>query len=152
MPNNAHHAFVARGLVIEVATCTGPRFYFFPLLCGEFAFSTILQECQQCGRMIGCIEHTANDPNFVNLNGLRIVKFKLDILEDKSPNVITEAIGIEMALETHSRFYFFTQDLSDDLVKVCHYFDGELGFDAARADQVVEGVCEGAADAGEMDG
>jgi hypothetical protein len=79
-------------------------------------------------------EHTANDPNFINLNSLRIIKFKLDILEDKSPNVITEAIGVEMTLETHSRFDLFTKDLGDDLVKVCHDFDGELGFDAARAD------------------
>jgi hypothetical protein len=44
MPNNAHHAFVARGLEV---TCTGARrFHFFPLLCGEFAFNTVLRECQ----------------------------------------------------------------------------------------------------------
>ena len=84
--------------------------------------------------MIEYIEHTANDPNLINLDSLRIIKFKLDILEDKSPDIITEAISIEMTFETHSRFYFLTEDLSDDLVKVCHYFDGELGFDAARAD------------------
>jgi len=53
-----------------------------------------------------------------------------------------------MALETHSGLDLFTEHLSDDLVEVCHDFDGELGLDAATADQVVEGICECAADAG----
>lgn len=87
------------------------------------------------------LELTADNPDFVDLDSLRIIKLELDILKDKSPDVVTEAISVEMTFETHSGFHFFTKDLSDDLVEVCHDFDGELGFDAARADQVVQGVC-----------
>lgn len=80
---------------------------------------------------------TADNPNFINLDSLRVIKLELDVFEDERPDVVTEAISVEMALEAHSGLYFFAEHLSDDLVEVCHDFDGELGFDAARADEVV---------------
>lgn len=83
------------------------------------------------------IQLTADDPDFINLDSLRIIEFELDVFEDKSPDVVAEAISVEMALETHASLDLFTEHLSDDLVEVCHDLDSELWFDAARADQVV---------------
>jgi hypothetical protein len=96
------------------------------------------------------VKRTADDSDLINFDGLRVVEFELDVLEDKSPDVIAEAVGVEMAFETHSGLDLFTEHLSDDLVEVCHDFDGELGLDAATADQIVEGVCESSANAGEV--
>jgi hypothetical protein len=95
-------------------------------------------------------KRTADDSDLVNFDGLRVVEFELDVLEDKSPDVVTEAVRVEMALETHSRLDLFAEHLCDDLVEVCHDFDGELRLDAATADEIVEGICKGSADARDM--
>jgi hypothetical protein len=65
---------------------------------------------------------------------LGIVEFELDVLKNKSPDIVAEAVSVEMALETHSGLDLLAEDLCDDLVEVCHDFDGELGLDAATAD------------------
>lgn len=79
-------------------------------------------------------QHTADDSDFIDFNGLRVVEFELDILEDKSPDVVAEAVSVEMAFETHSGLDLFTEHLCNDLIEVCHDFDGELGLDAATTD------------------
>jgi hypothetical protein len=81
---------------------------------------------------------------------LGIVEFELDVLKNKSPDIVAEAVSVEMALETHSGLDLLAEDLCDDLVEVCHDFDGELGLDAATADQIVEGICESSTDAREV--
>jgi hypothetical protein len=96
------------------------------------------------------LKRTADDSDLVDFDGLRVVEFELDVLEDKSPDVVAEAVSVEMALEAHSGLDLFTENLCDDLVEVCHDFDGELGLDAATADQIVEGVCESSTDAREV--
>ena len=53
----------------------------------------------------------------------------------------------KLYLKRHPRLHLVPQHGSDALVEVLHDAHGELGFDAAATDQVVEGVGESDADA-----
>ena len=43
----------------------------------------------------------ADDSDLLNLDRRRVVELELDILENEGPNVVTETVGIEVALYKH---------------------------------------------------
>jgi hypothetical protein len=95
----------------------------------------------------------------------RVLHLECNILDQESPDLIAEPIGIEMSLclvsprpsppnlktcmylERQSRLHLVSQYLCDTAIKVRQDLHRELRFDAPLADQVIEGVRERHADA-----
>lgn len=43
---------------------------------------------------------TADDLDSIGVNLVRVVELEVDVLDDEGPNIVTEAVGIEVALQT----------------------------------------------------
>jgi hypothetical protein len=109
----------------------------------------------------------AHDLDLVCLHRLtRVLHLESDVLDQECPDLITETIGIKMALcplalplplppfpsrayylERQARLHLLSQHLCDTAIEVRQDLHRELGLDATLADQVVEGVRERHADA-----
>jgi hypothetical protein len=95
----------------------------------------------------------------------RVLHLECNILDQESPDLIAEPIGIEMSLclvsprpsppnlkicmyfERQPRLHLVGQYLCDTAIKVRQDLHRELRFDAPLTDQVIEGVRERHADA-----
>lgn len=77
---------------------------------------------------------------------VRVVKLEVDVLDDEGPDVVAEAVRVEVALEAETALNLFGQPVCDRLVEVEEYLHGKLGLDSALGDQAVERVREGAAE------
>ena len=110
---------------------------------------------------------TTHDLDLVRRHGILVIQFKVDVLDQKRPYFIAEAVGVKMALhwsamatlpgtsfkskylEIHARLDFVGQHFCDGLIEGGDDFHGGLGLNAAGVDEVVKRVDEGHADAAE---
>jgi hypothetical protein len=101
----------------------------------------------------------------VGVDLMGVVQLEVDVLDDESPYVVAEAVGVEMSLqsfrsawqappfgricatdlERQARLDLFREHVGNSLVKVEENLHGELGLYAALGNEVVQRVCEGAA-------
>ena len=87
---------------------------------------------------------------------LGVIKFEGDVLDDEGPDIVTEAVGIQMALrlrerstlhrhthlEAHALLHLFGEHVCDGFVKVADDLHGQLRLDLSLGDQVVDGIRE----------
>lgn len=92
-----------------------------------------------------------------------IVELEVDVLDDEGPDVIAEAVSVEVTLcttpsvcrrplccmrptdlEGETRFDLVAEHVGNSLVKVEKDLHGELGLDPALGDELVECIGEGA--------
>lgn len=81
------------------------------------------------------------------MNGCLIVEFELDILDGEGPDIVTEAVCVEVTLEGEPGLDTIGDGLDEGFVEVGDDLHGELRFDLVAADEVVEGICERGTDA-----
>jgi hypothetical protein len=112
----------------------------------------------------GALRVTADNLDSVGVDLVRVVELEVDILDNEGPNVVTEAVGIEVALQTkriststltagacqthlerQTGLDLVCEPICDCFVEVYEDLHGELGLDSALGDQVVERVREGTA-------
>jgi hypothetical protein len=96
---------------------------------------------------------------------LLIVKFEVDILDDKCPYIIAESIGIQAALytgekhiqskqvihgsylESQSTLDFLSENFGYNLIKVPQQLNGYLWLDSTFGNKFVQGLDQGISDA-----
>jgi len=76
-----------------------------------------------------------------------LLAFEVDIFDKKGPHVVAKAVSLEMAFECESRLDLLTQHFGNYAVKIAEDFHGELRFDTAIVDQIVDRVNESLTDA-----
>lgn len=94
-----------------------------------------------------------------------IVELEVDILDDEGPDVVAEAVGVEVSLhvsmsvcrclscsmrptdlEGEARFDLVAEDVCNGLVEVEEDLHGKLRLYPALGDKLIQGVGEGAAE------
>lgn len=90
---------------------------------------------------------TAHNLDLLRRHGILIIQLKVDVLDQKRPDFVAEAVGVKMALEVHARLDFVGQHFCDGLIEGGDDFHGGLGLDAAGVDEIIKRVDEGHADA-----
>lgn len=69
-----------------------------------------------------------------------ILKLKGGILDDECPDLVAEAIRVEMTLEREARLDFFLQRFGGGTVIVCEDLHGELRRESTFLNHVVQGL------------
>ena len=90
---------------------------------------------------------TADDLHRVDADILPALTLEHDVFDQKGPDVVAEAVGVEVAFEVEAGLDALGEHLGDDAVEVVEDLHGELGLDASVVDEVVDRVDEGFADA-----
>lgn len=68
------------------------------------------------------------------------VGLELHILDQESPHLVAESIGLKMALESESCFYSVSEDICDRLVEIEEDLHCQLRFDTSVIDKFVDRV------------
>jgi len=90
----------------------------------------------------------AHDLDLIRLDCLaRVLHLECNILDQESPDLVAEAVSIEMTLERQPCLHLIRQNLCDAAIEVRQDLHRQLGLDATLADQVIESVRERHADA-----
>lgn len=118
-------------------------------------------------RVAWLLRIAAHNLDLIGLNIVLVVELEINILDQKSPNIIAEAICIEVSLckvssakglpelyrqrylEVQARLHLFCEHFCDGFVKCSNDLHGSLRLDATRVDEFVQGVDQGHADAAE---
>lgn len=75
------------------------------------------------------------------------VGLEFHIFDQESPHLITEAIGLEMTLESESCFHFVCEYIGNRLVKVEEDLHCKLRLNTSIVDQFVDSIDQAVADA-----
>jgi len=81
------------------------------------------------------------------MNGCLVVEFKIDVLDRESPDIVAEAVCVEMTFERQPGLDTVGDGFDEGFVEMTDDFHGELGFNLIAADEVVKSVCKRGTDA-----
>jgi len=82
----------------------------------------------------------ADNLDFVRSKFGARISLELDILHKKGPDVVAEAVGLEMSLESESSLDLLGKNVGNGLVEVAQDLHCKLRFNSAVVDQLVDGV------------
>jgi len=75
-----------------------------------------------------------------------VLQLEFDIFDQERPHLITEAICVQVALETQARLHFLRQNVCDASVEVSDDFHCQLRLDPPFTDQLVQRIDQRHAD------
>jgi len=89
--------------------------------------------------LIGSLGAAADNLDLVGRDGVvAAVHLESDVLDQKSPDFVTEAVRVQRALERKASLNPLIKGLGNDAVKLGQDLHGELGIDALGPDKIVQ--------------
>ena len=77
---------------------------------------------------------TADDLDLICREFSIVVALELDVFDEESPNIVTESIGLKVALNRQSSLDYIAENFSDCLIEIAEDFHSELWFDSTLVD------------------